>query len=47
MSEPESVRLVQAARLEVRAPVAETMRQAEALDSTPGCRRVGDGSGRR
>jgi hypothetical protein len=32
MSEPESVRLVQAARLEVRAPDAETMRQAEALD---------------
>ncbi len=27
MSEPESVKLVQAARLELRVPVAETMRQ--------------------
>lgn len=32
MSEPESVRLVQAASLEIRASVAETMRQAEAID---------------
>jgi hypothetical protein len=32
MREPESVKLVQAAPLEVRAPVAETMRQAGALD---------------
>ena len=32
MSESESVRLVQAASLKIRAPVAETMRQAGALD---------------
>ena len=32
MSESESVRLVQAASLEIRASVTETMRQAEALD---------------
>ena len=32
ISEPESARLVRAARLEVRAPGIETMRQAEALD---------------
>ncbi len=32
MSEPESVKLVQAARLELRVPVAERMRQAGALD---------------
>lgn len=32
MSESESVGLVQAASLEIRAPVAETMQQAEALD---------------
>jgi len=32
MSESESVRLVQAASLEISAPVAETMRQAGALD---------------
>ena len=32
MSESESVRLVQAASLEIRASVIETMRQAEALD---------------
>ena len=32
ITEPESVKLVQAARLEIRVPAAETMRQAGALD---------------